>query len=242
MKASQKLKGSTAVRHPSDEVLTIWREAQAVCFDVDSTLCEDESIDELAAFLGAGEKVAELTNRAMGGSMKFEEALKLRLDCMNPSQNDVDRFLVEHPPRLSKGIPELVKLIHGRGASIFLISGGFRQIINPIAEMLDIGLDQVFANTILFKEDGSYDGFDSNEFTSRSGGKPDAVKSIKEKYGYHPMVMIGDGATDLEAKKEGAVELFIGYGGVAERPSVAKEADWYVYDIQSLIDALRASS
>jgi phosphoserine phosphatase len=47
----------------SPEMVALWRHAQAVCFDVDSTVCEDEGIDELAAFCGAGEAVAAWTAR-----------------------------------------------------------------------------------------------------------------------------------------------------------------------------------
>ena len=50
-------------REPSPAVLATWRSAKAVCFDVDSTLCTDESIDEIAAFLGVGEEVAALTSQ-----------------------------------------------------------------------------------------------------------------------------------------------------------------------------------
>lgn len=52
-------------RTPSPEVLSTWRSAKAVCFDVDSTLCTDESIDEIAAFLGVGEQVAALTSQCV---------------------------------------------------------------------------------------------------------------------------------------------------------------------------------
>ena len=54
---------SGCVQLPSmneDEVRAVWRSADAVCFDVDSTVCTDEAIDELAAFMGVGEKVAQL--------------------------------------------------------------------------------------------------------------------------------------------------------------------------------------
>ena len=50
-------------RTPSPSTLAAWRRAAAVCVDVDSTLCVDESIDELAAFLGVGDAVAEMTNK-----------------------------------------------------------------------------------------------------------------------------------------------------------------------------------
>lgn len=48
------------------------------------------------------------------------------------------------------GILELVQLLHSQGKSVFLVSGGFRPIINPIADMLSISREHVFANTILF--------------------------------------------------------------------------------------------
>ncbi|CAL8468467.1 g8007 [Coccomyxa elongata] len=223
---------------PPERVLDTWKTAQAVCFDVDSTLCEDESIDELAAFLGMGDEVAAMTASAMGGTVLFQDALRQRLDIMQTSQQKVQEFLAAHPPRISKGIPELVDLLQSRGTGVFLVSGGFRVIIDPIADILKIPRDHVFANKILFDEDGSYAGFDETELTSRSGGKAAAARLIKEKYGYSTLVMVGDGATDLEARQPGGADIFIGYGGVVERPTIAGKADWYIYNIEALIAAL----
>lgn len=62
---------------------------------------------------------------------------------------------------------------------MYLISGGFRDIINPIADTLKIARTQVYANTLLFNDDGSYAGFDESEFTSKTGGKPAAILDIK---------------------------------------------------------------
>ncbi|EFJ47972.1 hypothetical protein VOLCADRAFT_60933 [Volvox carteri f. nagariensis] len=219
---------------------------QAVCFDVDSTFCEDESIDELAAYLGVGEQVAALTARqvvvdsvAMGGSVEFKEALRTRLGVMKPRRADVEHFLRDHPHRVTPGIPELVALLRSRGQEVFLVSGGFRQIIHPLAESLGIPLSHVFANSILFDSEGNYAGFDESEFTCRSGGKPAAIRHIKDKYGYDSIVMVGDGATDLEARSEGAATVFVGYGGVVVRKNIAEKADWYILDIQQLIDVLK---
>jgi phosphoserine phosphatase len=229
-------------RTPTPAVLATWRSAKAVCFDVDSTLCEDESIDELAAFLGKGEAVASLTAAAMGGSTRFEVALEARLGLMQPSASDVDAFLAAHPPRLSPGIPELVARLHARGTAVFLVSGGFRAIINPIADALSIPRERVHANTVLFDAGtGEYAGFDRTEHTSRSGGKLAAVQAIRASApggGLDPVVAIGDGVTDAEAAAPGGADIFIGYGGVVERPAVAARADWFVTDIQTLIDAL----
>lgn len=65
-----------------------------------------------------------------------------------------------------------------------------------------------------------------------------AACCTQAKYGYSPIVMVGDGATDLEARQEGGAEIFVGYGGVVMRANIAAQADWYVYQIQPLIDAL----
>lgn len=79
------------------------RRAQLVCFDVDSTFCVDESIDELAAFLGKGDAVAALTREAMGGTVSFGDALAARLDVMAVAQEDLEAFRDAHPPTLSPG-------------------------------------------------------------------------------------------------------------------------------------------
>ena len=103
--------------------MDLWRDVEAVCFDVDSTVCVDEGIDELAEFCGAGKAVAEWTARfvyisliiylrlfelihteyrflrAMGGSVPFEEALAARLSLFKPSLSKVEEYLQKRPPR-----------------------------------------------------------------------------------------------------------------------------------------------
>ncbi|CAM9766839.1 unnamed protein product [Ectocarpus sp. 12 AP-2014] len=223
------------------------RRAQAVCFDVDSTVIAEEGIDVLADFCGAAEAVADLTSRAMGGSMPFQDALKARLDLMTPSQKMVDLCLREHPPRLSPaGISELVSVLHERGVVVYLVSGGFRQMIAPVADQLAIPRRNIFANRLLFGDEssdgaavGAYVGFDADEPTSRDGGKAKVVDLLSKEFGYKCIVMVGDGATDMQAKPP--AEAFIGYGGVTVRKSVRKGADWFVTDFGPLIEALRDS-
>ena len=80
------------------------KSADTFCFDVDSTLIRSESIDDLAAFLGVGEQVQKITADAMGGSMNFTVALRLRLDLMRPSKSDIARFQAKHPFLLTDGV------------------------------------------------------------------------------------------------------------------------------------------
>ncbi|KAJ7542371.1 hypothetical protein O6H91_10G103400 [Diphasiastrum complanatum] len=223
---------------PCTDALRLWQTADAVCFDVDSTVCMDEGIDELANFCGAGEAVAAWTSRAMGGSVRFEDALAARLDLIRPSLSDLKNFLASKPPKLSPGIQDLVKRLHARGTNVYLISGGFRHMIEPVAALLQITKENIYANKLLFDENGKYAGFDKEEPTSCSGGKAVAIAQIKEKNKYQRLVMIGDGATDLEAKMPGGADVFICFGGVQVRPAVAAGADWFILSFEDLIQTL----
>ncbi|MED6130605.1 hypothetical protein PIB30_002197 [Stylosanthes scabra] len=224
---------------PSKDTLDLWRKCSAVCFDVDSTVCLDEGIDELAEFCGAGKAVAEWTARAMGGSVPFEEALAARLKLFNPSLSQVQSFLEQRPPKLSPGIQELVQKLKANNMEVYLISGGFRQMINPVASILGIPKENIFANQLLFGSSGEFSGFDANEPTSRSGGKATAVEQLRKAHGYNALAMIGDGATDLEARRPGGADLFICYAGVQLREAVARKADWLVFNFEDLINSLK---
>merc|ERR1719424_1800663 len=198
------------------------RNADAVCFDVDSTVINVEGIDELAAYLGCGEAVAQMTANAMGGSQPFHEALAGRLGLMKPTRQKLEAMMSDHPMDqvLTPGISELVKALQLRKKRVYLVSGGFRQMINPAA-------------------DGGYAGFDEKEPTSRAGGKAKVVADLKAKHGYTTVVMVGDGATDMEARDiPGGADAFIGFGGIATRAAVKAGADWFIMDIADMTNEL----
>lgn len=209
--------------------------ADAVCFDVDSTVIQEEGIDVLADYLGKGKVVAEFTAKAMGGTMKFEEALSERLKIIEPSRTSILDCLTERPLLLSPGIDRLVDALNAKGIDVFLVSGGFRIMIEPIAKELCVSKTNIYANTIFFDEnDGdTYAGFDDTEPTSADGGKPKALRIIKEKHGYNKMVMVGDGATDAQAVPP--ADAFIGFGGVVVREPVKEKSCWFVRDFEDMI-------
>ncbi|KAB2087790.1 hypothetical protein ES319_A04G129100v1 [Gossypium barbadense] len=99
---------------------------------------------------------------------------------------------------ISPGIEELVKKLKARNTDVYLISRGFCQMINPVASILGILQENIFANQLLFGSSGEFLGFDANDPTSRSGRKATVVQQIRNVKGYKELVMIGDGATDLE--------------------------------------------
>jgi len=221
-----------------------WRHADAVCFDVDSTVCQNEAIDDLADFCGVGQEVAELTKVAMNGNMTFREALTIRLNLIRPSKHQLQSFLRQHPPRLTPGIVELVDQLHRKNVKVFLVTGGFRAIVLPVAKILDIPEAQVFANVLAFDEDGVYTGFDHNQLTSDSGGKTEVCRHLKEKFGFKNLVMVGDGATDMETyspEDRTAADGFIGFGGNIVRDSVLRGSEWFADSFEELTRALNHS-
>jgi len=190
------------------------------------------SQDVLAASLGVGQEVADLTASAMSGTTKFEDALSARLGLMKPSFAAVDRCTKDHPLDFSPGLVELVDALRERGTNVYLVSGGFRLMIEPLAMVLGIPKDRIYANTILFDDNGEYAGFDDMEPTSADRGKPKALGIIKKAVGYGSMVMVGDGATDAQARPP--ADAFVGYGGVVVRDPVREVADWFVKDFDDM--------
>ncbi|XP_071446010.1 phosphoserine phosphatase isoform X2 [Hetaerina americana] len=215
-------------------VKEIWKSADAVCFDVDSTVCQDEGIDELAKFCNKSDAVKKLTNEAMKGSMDYRESLSLRLGIIQPAWGVMKRFLESHPIKLTPGVEMLISTLHDHKVPVYLISGGFRSLILPAALKLGIKPENVFANRIKFYFDGDYAGFDEEQPTSRSGGKGTVIENLKRSFGYKKLVLIGDGATDLEACPP--ADAFIGFGGNVVRDEVKRGAKWFVTDFNELTE------
>ncbi|XP_049760112.1 phosphoserine phosphatase isoform X1 [Elephas maximus indicus] len=218
------------------ELRTLFCSADAVCFDVDSTVIREEGIDELAKFCGVEDAVSEMTRRAMGGAVPFKTALTERLALIQPSREQVQRLLAEHPPHLTPGIRELVSRLQERNVQVFLISGGFRSIVEHVASKVGIPTANVFANRLKFYFNGEYAGFDETQPTAESGGKGKVIKLLKEKFHFKKIVMIGDGATDMEACPP--ADGFIGFGGNVIRQQVKDNAKWYITDFVELLRAL----
>lgn len=220
--------------------------ADAVVFDVDSTVVQTEGIDLLGKHFGVMKQIAEITKKAMGGSMKFEDALEERLQVLadhGMTRAAVARFSkTVGAPKWSPGIHKVVKMLHQQGTDVYLVSGGFQNAIMLIAFELHIPINKIYANEILFDKQGNYVGFDRSRPTSRSGGKPEVLRMLRQKYGYKNIIMIGDGATDMDTRTQGAASAFIGYGGVAARDNIKAGADWFIYNFREMLDVFNNRS
>ncbi len=209
----------------------------AVMFDVDSTVSTEEGIDVLAAALGKGEAVAEWTRKAMGGSVPFEVALAARLDLIKPTRSSLDSLIASHPFPVTPGIPELINLLRSRGTKVYFVSGGFIPLIMPVARKCGVPREDIFAIDLLFNSDGSFKSHDPSAPTSRSGGKTIVAAKLKDLHKGFPVVVVGDGATDIEARPP--ADAAIGFGANVVREAVKAKADWFVTDVKDLIQALQ---
>jgi phosphoserine phosphatase len=165
-----------------------------VVLDVDSTLIEDEVIEMLAAEAGSAERVAEITRRAMNGEMDFEESLRERvatLDGLPISVLETVRARVS----VTRGVPELIASVQDAGGAVAVVSGGFHEVIDPIAT--DLGLDHWRANR-LETSGGLLTGGLIPPIID-AAAKADALREWADLTGLplSQTIAVGDGANDL---------------------------------------------
>lgn len=106
-------------------------------FDVDSTLIQDEVIELLADFAGTREQVAEITSRAMAGELDFEQSLHERVLTLRGLPESVLAEAFDRV-RITEGAKEVIHAIHEAGGRVGAVSGGFIQVLNPLAELLNL--------------------------------------------------------------------------------------------------------
>jgi phosphoserine phosphatase len=165
-----------------------------VVLDVDSTLIENEVIELLADEAGSGERVAEVTLRAMNGELDFEASLRERvatLAGLPASAIDTVRSRVT----VTAGVPELIAGVHAAGGRVAVVSGGFHEVIDPLAA--ELGLDDWRANRLEIV-DGVLTGGLIPPIID-AGAKASALREWAADAGLplSQTLAVGDGANDL---------------------------------------------
>lgn len=193
------------------------RPHKLACFDMDSTLIEQEVIDELARAAGIGEEVAQITESAMRGEIDFDESFAKRLALLEGLSTEVlDDICAQLT--LSKGAKFTLSALKALGYHTVLVSGGFSYFAQRIAEQL--GIDEIHANKLDI-EDGKVTGYPQLPIVN---GERKAMLTGKtaEHLGIAmtQVVCIGDGANDLPMMAE--ADLGIAYQA---KPIVQARAD-----------------
>ena len=162
--------------------------------DVDSTLIMEEGIDLLGEEAGVGQQVADITERAMHGELDFEAALRERVSLLEGLPETIFSRIADKI-HFTPGAKKLVDELHARGYKVGLVSGGFHEVIDPIAQSL--GIDLVQANR-LEVADGRLTGKVLGEVVRPEKKKETLLTWARD---YHVQtsqtIAIGDGANDL---------------------------------------------
>jgi phosphoserine phosphatase len=171
------------------------RAMRLIVMDVDSTLIQGEVIELLAAHSGHGDEVARVTERAMRGELDFEQSLRERVALLaglpSTALDEVYDELV-----LAPGARTLVRTLRRLGYRFALVSGGFSQITDRLAQ--DLGIHYARANELEIV-DGTITGRIVGDVVDRAG-KAAAARYFAEQVGVpmESVVAIGDGANDLD--------------------------------------------
>ncbi len=200
-----------------------------VVLDVDSTLIENEVIELLAAEAGSLHTVADITFRAMNGELDFADSLRERVATLAGLPNSAVHSALARVT-VTPGVPELVAGVRASGGAVGVVSGGFHEVIDPIAEKL--GLDFWRANR-LETADGVLTGRLQGPIVD-SEAKATTLREWAEQCAIplRQTVAIGDGANDLMMMA--ITGLSIGFDAKAP---VRDEAD-VILDVRDLSQVL----
>ncbi len=193
---------------------------RTVIFDCDSTLSGLEGVEELAR--DHRQEVARLTDLAMTGVLPLEEVYGHRLALIRPTREQVESVGQRYIETVVTGAQETVKALQNDGVTVQVLSGGLAPAVRILARYLGIADDRVAAVDVWFAMGGAYMGFDTDSPLARSGGKRQWIETVGHDLP-RPILLVGDGATDLEARP--AVDAFAAFTGVVTRDDIIREAD-----------------
>jgi phosphoserine phosphatase len=181
------------------------RMRRLICFDMDSTLIQTECIDELAKRAGVGDKVAEITARAMRGEIDFKESFKERVALLKGLDVSVMQDIAENLP-ITEGADRLMTVLKQCGYKIAILSGGFTYFGEYLQRRY--GVDYVYANELEIGDDGKLTGNYVGEIVD-GHRKAELLKLIAqvEKVDLAQTIAVGDGANDLPMISEAGLGI-----------------------------------
>ncbi|MEQ1066119.1 phosphoserine phosphatase SerB [Acinetobacter sp. XH1741] len=170
------------------------RNRRLVCFDMDSTLIEQEVIDELAREAGVGEQVAEITERAMQGELDFQQSFRARVALLKGLDASVLPKIAERLT-ITEGAERLISTLKALGYKTAILSGGFQYFAEYLQAKL--GIDEVHAN-VLDVQDGIVTGEVKGVIVD-GARKAELLRELANKLGIslEQAMAVGDGANDL---------------------------------------------
>jgi D-3-phosphoglycerate dehydrogenase len=211
--------------------------------DFDSTVAKVEGLDELAKKALESDpereqkvkKIQEITNLGMEGVITFPESLGRRIKLISTDKSvisGVSEFILNN---LSESVKRNIEFFKNNADKIYIISGGFVDLIVPSAEKLGISRDHILANEFVFDENDCVCGVDESNFMSQEGGKIKQINAL----GLQSAVMVGDGWTDCQTKECDCIEKFIAFTENVKRDKVVEHADSAAKSFDEVIEIFK---
>jgi len=175
-------------------------------FDMDSTLIEQEVIDEIAKFLGVEDQVSSITARAMNGEIDFTESLRQRVTLLKGVPSTVFQEL-KSVITFAPGVRELCRVLKTLGYKLAVLSGGFVPLAEYVKEQL--GFDYAHANNLVVSEDGKFLTGELCGPIVHAERKALLLEEIAKENGIalEQTMAIGDGANDLLMMKKAGLGI-----------------------------------
>ncbi len=205
-------------------------EIQYFVIDFDSTFTQVEALDILGEISLSNhpernarlQKIKDITDLGMAGEMSLRESLIARIQLLNGNKAHLPELISRLSKLVSKSIERNSVFFNEHPENTFIISNGFKEFIVPVVTKFGIKADHVFANDMVFDEDGNIIDLNRNNVLSINGGKVKQIEALKLK---GQINMIGDGYTDYEVRQAGMANNFYAYTENVEREPVKKHAD-----------------
>ena len=192
------------------------RRKKLLISDMDSTIINQECIDELGDAIGVGSQIKEITAAVIRGDISFSDALRQRLALMKGMDRDLLEFVYERRISLQSGAHTFVRTMRHHGAFSILVSGGFSFFTRRVAAL--VGFHEHQGNELAF-EDGKLTGRVLEPILGRTA-KLNTLTRLCEEKGLTPfdVIAVGDGANDIKMiQAAGLGVAFHGSGSVKEQ-------------------------
>ncbi len=198
--------------------------------DFDSTFTQVEAIEELAAISLKNdpdkediiEKIKQLTDMAMEGKMPFNNSLKARIALLSAKKYHINMLVNKLRKKVSVSFARNKSFFKTYEGRVLIVSGGFKEFIEPVVKSFNISADCVYANTFTYDKKNNIIGADENNFLAQEQGKVKLIKQLKLK---GDVFVIGDGFTDYQIKEAGLCKQFFAFTENIRRKSVIEKAD-----------------
>lgn len=210
--------------------------------DFDSTFIKTESLEELAWYVLRNKpnreetlkQIESLTKAGMEGKIGFGESLEKRLKLLQFNKKDLEEVIKILKRKITSSFARNKKFFRQYKDSIYIITGGFKEWVEPVVCDFGISEDHILANSFIFDTKGVYKRYDTTNVLSHKNGKAKAVAGLKLE---GEVIVIGDGYTDYEIKQKVPASKFVAFTENIYRENVVKGADEVVFNLDEFLYA-----